>query len=259
MNTTVLRDRPQWFILGAVALAAVVGGALRILLPPTPTAQQSDAETSAQVAATESGDPTVAATDSELFQSPMINLSAELRKAATPSELLNSTTTNDRLAVIPTGRLDPFAPITRPIAPATPAPATAPAAVDPTIAALPTAPVAITPDLPPVPTVGTAPPPLPSIPVANNPVAIPSLPSALPQLNAAPQHPVDAIKLMGVVHVGDRVGVIVREGTGKTSRHLFEGDLLAGGQIRVKAIDLSAQEPLVILEYQGQEYPRMVG
>lgn len=259
MNTTVFRDRPQWFILGAVALAAVVGGAVRILLPPSPPASQSEAESSTQIVTAESAESTASATDGELFQSPMIDLSAEMRKAATPSELLNSTTTDDRLAVIPAGRLDPFAPITLPIGPVTPSQNSAPATVDPTIAALPTAPVATMPDLPPVPRVNAAPPPLPSIPVASNPVAIPALPSALPQLNVAPQNPVDAIELTGVVHVGNRVGVIVREGAGQSSRHLFEGDLLAGGQIRVKAIDLSAREPLVILEYQGKEYSRMVG
>jgi hypothetical protein len=61
------------------------------------------------------------------------------------------------------------------------------------------------------------------------------------------------------VQVGDRVGIIVREGSGKTSRHIFVGDSLAGGQVKVKSIDLSAQEPVIILEYQGQEYPRVVG
>ncbi|HEY9887935.1 MAG TPA: hypothetical protein V6D02_06000, partial [Candidatus Obscuribacterales bacterium] len=127
-------------------------------------------------------------------------------------------------------------------------------------------------DLPPVPQVNFAPPALPPIPVAASPVTIPSLPSNLPQLGnlpqpstsgapvaaPLPQDPLQAIQLTGVVQVGNRVGVIVREGAGQTSRHLFEGDLLAGG-IRIKAIDLSAQEPLVILEYQGREYSRMVG
>lgn len=73
-----------------------------------------------------------------------------------------------------------------------------------------------------------------------------------------PQSPVEAVELTGVVQVGDRVGVIVRESNGQTSRHVFAGDLLAGG-VRLKAIDLSAKEPLVILEYQGEEYTRMVG
>jgi hypothetical protein len=194
----------------------------------------------------------------------MIELSAELRKAATPSELLGSTASQDRLSVISTGRIDPFAPITRGIGatssqqPSTEA-TTAATGTTPSIANLPTAPVSSTPDLPPVPSIAAAPPPLPSIPVAANPISIPSLPTGFPQTNSAPQNPVQAIELTGVVQVGDRVGIIVREGNGQTSRHLFEGDLLAGGQVRIKSIDMSSQQPLVILEYQGKEYPRMVG
>ena len=61
-----------------------------------------------------------------------------------------------------------------------------------------------------------------------------------------------------MVQVGDRVGVIVREGNGQSSRHVFAGDLLAGGQVRVKSVDVSAQQPLVILEYRGQEFTRVV-
>lgn len=259
MNTTALRKRPQWFILGAVAFAAAIGGTVRILSTSTPDTRQAESAPAVVETAPETADTSSAA----LFDSPMVTLSAELRKAATPSELLTSTTTEDRLAVIPTGRIDPFAPITRTIGATSTKPApNNPAAVtevDPAVAALPTAPVANLPDLPPVPTVNSAPPPLPSIPVATSPVTIPSLPSGFPQADPVPQNPVEAIELTGVVQVGDRVGVIVREGNGQTSRHLFEGDLLAGGQIRIKAIDLSAQEPLVILEYQGKEYPRMVG
>jgi hypothetical protein len=259
MKTTVLRNRPQWLIIGTVVLAATVGGALRIF---------SGAETTKTPAVVESAEPTESTEPTaELFQSPMVRISTELRKAATPSELVNSTASEDRLSVIAAGRVDPFAPITRTIgatsSPRKPEEATANngASTSPNIAALPTAPVANTPNLPPVPTISVAPQPptLPAIPAAPNPVSIPALPNSVAPATPVPLNPVDAIELTGVVQVGDRVGVIVREGQGQTSRHLFEGDLLAGGQIRVKSIDLSAQEPLVILEYQGKEYPRMVG
>ena len=257
MDIKVLRDQPQWIILGTVVLAAAIGGTARVLMVPTPTATQP-----------QSLPETVfpAADDSEqLFESPMVGLSAELRKAATPSELLGSTASQDRLSVITTGRSDPFAPITRSIGATTSSQrsnadtTTATPGVDPSIANLPTAPVSSTPDLPPVPSVNLTPPPLPSIPVATSPITIPPLPTSFPQAHPAPQNPVQAIELTGVVQVGDRVGIIVREGNGQTSRHLFEGDLLAGGQVRVKSIDMSNQQPLVILEYQGKEYPRVVG
>ena len=124
---------------------------------------------------------------------------------------------------------------------------------------LPTTSISQVPDLPPVPTPGAAPPPLPAIPMAINPLPIPALPSSLPGASSVPQSPVEALELTGIVQVGDRVGVIVREGNGQSSRHIFAGDLLSGGQVRLKAVDLSAQQPLVILEYQGEEYTRIVG
>ena len=256
MNTTALRNRPQWLIVGTIVFAAMVGGALRFFLGQEPTTPPISVDSA------DAAEPTT-----ELFQSPMVTLSNELRKASTPSELVNSTSTEDRLTLIAAGRSDPFAPITPTIG-ATPSrsnrntPAeTASTNVDPNVSALPTAPVANVPDLPPVPTVSVVPqpPPLPSIPAAPNPISIPSLPNNLPQIAPVPQNPVQSIELTGVVQIGDRVGVIIREGNGQTSRHLFEGDWLGGGQIRIKSIDLSAQEPLVILEYQGQEYPRIVG
>ena len=234
MNITALRQRPQWIVIGTVMAAAVVGGTLRIISSldtASPVAESAPADTVESTAAP--------AETPELFNSPMLSLSAELRKAATPSELVPSTPTSDRLSVVTAGRLVPFAPITQSIG----------------------ATVSAAPNLPPVPYVSPAPAPqlpLPAIPVAANPLSIPALPS-FPQAAPVPQSPIDAVELTGVVQVGDRIGVIVREGNGQSSRHIFEGDLLGGGQIRVKSIDLSSQEPLIILEYQGQEYTRMVG
>ena len=260
MNITALRQRPQWIVIGTVMAAAVVGGTLRIISSldtASPVAESAPADTVESTAAP--------AETPELFNSPMLSLSAELRKAATPSELVPSTPTSDRLSVVTAGRLDPFAPITQSIGAtsspkkqeAVPATNVAP----PVAPTLPTTAISAAPDLPPVPYVSPAPAPqlpLPAIPVAANPLSIPALPS-FPQAAPVPQSPIDAVELTGVVQVGDRIGVIVREGNGQSSRHIFEGDLLGGGQIRVKSIDLSSQEPLIILEYQGQEYTRMVG
>ncbi|MGD1944530.1 MAG: hypothetical protein ACFB0G_24815 [Leptolyngbyaceae cyanobacterium] len=258
MNITALRQRPQWIVIGTVMAAAVVGGTLRIISSldtAPPVAESAPAATVETEASAEVP---------ELFNSPMLSLSAELRKAATPSELVPSTPTADRLSVVTAGRLDPFAPITPSIG-ATSSPKVEEAvpaanAGPPVAPSLPTTAISAAPNLPPVPYVNTAPPqlPLPAIPVAANPLSIPALPS-FPQATPVPQSPIDAVELSGVVQVGDRIGVIVREGNGQSSRHIFEGDLLGGGQIRVKSIDLSAQEPLIILEYQGQEYTRMVG
>jgi hypothetical protein len=35
--------------------------------------------------------------------------------------------------------------------------------------------------------------------------------------------------------------------------------MLAGGQVRVKSIDTSSAEPVVVLTYNGQDYTRTVG
>lgn len=262
MNITAIRQRPQWLLIGIILSAAIMGGILRVIL-----AQEASST------ATDTQSPTPAETEetAHLFESPMISLSAELRKAATPSELLQSTASDDRLSVVTTGRADPFAPITSTIS-ATTSPsrqAAEAAAAPPQIAVssdrapvspnLPTTSISQVPDLPPVPTPGVTPPPLPAIPMAINPLPIPALPRSLPGVSPVPQSPIEAVELTGVVQVGDRVGVIVREGNGQSSRHVFAGDLLAGGQVRLKAVDLSAQQPLVILEYQGEEYTRIVG
>lgn len=263
-TTAVSHNRTQWILIGTVVLAAIVGGTLRIFSAKEAPISQTSVET------VEESQQSASNETAQLFESPMVTLSAEMRKAATPSELVTSTRSDERLSVVTTGRVDPFAPITQTIGatssrakpPTAASPTVPPVAVSPGIP-LPTTAVSNTPDLPPVPTVNFAPQPLPSlppIPVAANPLPIPSsLPNSLPQSISIPQDPVQAVQLTGVVQVGDRIGVIVREGNGQTSRHLFEGDMLAGGQIRIKSIDLSAQEPLVILEYQGKEYPRMVG
>ncbi|NEQ44567.1 MAG: hypothetical protein F6K00_13795 [Leptolyngbya sp. SIOISBB] len=263
MNITAIRQRPQWLLIGIILSAAIIGGILRVILAQEASSTATDTQPIAPAETEETA---------QLFESPMIALSAELRKAATPSELVQSTASDDRLSVVTTGRADPFAPITRTIS-ATTSPsrreAAAAEAAAPQIAVssdrvpvspnLPTTSISQVPDLPPVPSPNAAPPPLPAIPIAINPLPIPALPSSIPGARPVPQSPIEAVELTGVVQVGDRVGVIVREGNGQSSRHVFAGDLLAGGQVRLKAVDLSAQQPLVILEYQGEEYTRIVG
>lgn len=260
MNITAIRQKPQWLILGIVLIAAVGGGVLRLVFAQSASSPEST-ET-AQVAI-----PTADEETAQLFESPMITLSAELRKAATPSELVRSTISDDRLSVVTTGRPDPFAPITQTISATTSPSRQAAEAAEPQVTVstnrepispqLPTTSISRVPDLPPVPTPRATPPVLPPIPLASSPLSIPALPSNIPGASAVPQSPVEAVELTGVVQVGSRVGVIVREGQGQSSRHVFAGDLLAGG-VRVKSVDVSAQQPLVILEYQGQEYTRVV-
>lgn len=253
MKLADLRQYPQWIILGIVIVAALVGGALRVFSNQEQRLATDSPENQTHQAATNSV---------ERVEPSLDALPEQLQIAANPSSLLIATTSaEEHLADLPaTGRPDPFMSVLQAIdrpQPSTSAPNSvgAASAQAGTSGGVPTTSVSTTVDLPPVPPVTLAPPPapLPAIPVANAPVSIPSLPSY------SPLDPMQAVELSGVVQLGDRVAVIVRESGDKTSRHLFAGDSLAGGQIRIKSIDLSSQEPLVIFEYQGEEYYRVVG
>jgi hypothetical protein len=59
--------------------------------------------------------------------------------------------------------------------------------------------------------------------------------------------------------VGNTVSVIVTEPGSTASRRVSQGDMLVGGRIRVKSVDMSAQEPVVVLTYDGRDYTRTVG
>ena len=70
---------------------------------------------------------------------------------------------------------------------------------------------------------------------------------------------VDQVVVSGVVQLGSGVSVIVTEPGSTVSRRVSQGDLLAGGRIKVKSIDMAGQEPLVVLTYDGKDYTRSVG
>lgn len=254
---TALRRHPTWGLAGAVGLAVLVGAGLRFVIPQTaPTSAQTDpAETTTPLA---TSDGTLA------FESPMVSVSWRLQ-SATPSTLLASTQGSSRADTIVAGRVDPFAPITQapPLKPAASA-ATATTPPNQVQAGSGAAPVGTPLPIAPIPTAGR----LPALPSSPTPVAVPSTPVPLANLPSPSQlvgnqpvanSPLQLIELTGVAQVGDRVALIVREAGTGNSRYTFAGDYLANGQVLVKRIDVSSQEPLVILEYNGREYPRMVG
>jgi hypothetical protein len=259
---TAVQQRPAWGIAGAVGLAVLTGAGLRLAIPQTASLEDPSAPNAAT-------DPAAMVEDRSQgtvspFESPMVSVSWHLQ-SATPQALLASTRRPARLDSVIAGRSDPFAPITQapPVTPGTIAAAatTAPSGVRPGPAQSPT--------LAPLPTAGT----LPSLPT--NPVPVPlaatpnpatvaqgafaPLPLPGTTLVSTPTSPLQGLELTGVAQVGDRVALIVREANTTTSRYTYAGDYLANGQVLVKRIDLSAQEPLVILEYNGREYSRMVG
>lgn len=86
------------------------------------------------------------------------------------------------------------------------------------------------------------------------PPAIATLPP-LPSADLA-----NGVEVTGVVRVGNTVQAIVRAPNEPTSRYVGIGQRLSNGQVLVKRIDLNAgADPIVILEQNGVEVPRVVG
>lgn len=248
-----LSNRQVGYILAGSALLALgLGSGIKLL-----TGVATDTQT-----ATTASEPVAAPTElaeagSTAFQAgPFVPSSRSLRLA--DPTLLKSTSKEARLETVAAGRPDPFASMVLPgpgrPKPAATAPVAAVAAVPPPVQTLPVIPVTATQALPPLP---AAAPPLPSLgPVA----AAPLLP--MPNLglpSAPPVSLVDRVEISGVAQIGSTVNVIIREPGATTSRYVRAGDAIAGGQVRVKRIDLSNAEPTVVLEYQGQEFYRSVG
>jgi Tfp pilus assembly protein PilP len=70
---------------------------------------------------------------------------------------------------------------------------------------------------------------------------------------------IDQVTVSGVVQIGQQVHAIVSEPGSSAGRRVAQGDAVAAGQVRVKAIDLSGPDPTVVLTYNGRDYYRTVG
>lgn len=256
-------------LYGAIAagiLIALLGGAGLKLMQTRSTSAEAVAieplgmaEADSNVGETTPSDPS--------FAEPFVQASPSLR-LADPS-LLQSTVPQARVETIASGRPDPFAPLVTPRrAPSRPSPVAVPALPPTAVTAqvpgqpaapqpMPVVPVANTQSLPPLPTAL----PLPSLPA-------PFVPGSLPQMGGevaiAPTAPVfqsliDQVGVSGVVQIGNSVHAIVTEPGDSSGRRVSQGDLVAGGRVRVKSIDVSGVDPVVILTYDGRDYPRTVG
>ncbi|MEO1352427.1 MAG: hypothetical protein AAFW84_27120 [Cyanobacteria bacterium J06635_15] len=190
-------------------------------------------------------------------------LSADLPSAADPV-IVRSTDAPQRLNSISAGRQDPFSlPFIPTTSRATTAQTTA-AAPDraPATPFNPAAGQSIS--LIPLPT----PPALPSLPAPAQGTVVAVAPTPSPTIATinVPQTPpasqgslADSIQVTGVVQLGDRVSAIVQV-PNEGSRYAQVGERIAAGQVLVKQIDVAnGQEPIVILEYNGREYSRIVG
>jgi hypothetical protein len=70
-----------------------------------------------------------------------------------------------------------------------------------------------------------------------------------------------AVKVMGVIQIGNTAHAIVQAPNEPTSRYVRVGQRLSNGEVLVKRIEMNrgAEEPVVVLEQFGIEVPIAVG
>ncbi|MCU0526175.1 MAG: hypothetical protein MUF72_15255 [Elainella sp. Prado103] len=187
-----------------------------------------------------------------------------------PPDLISSTDPNQRVQQVKGERSDPFS-----LLPTTPS-------VQLAEGATPPAPVTVTIPIAPTTTNATAP-----TGGAQAPARVtPNTPSrSTPESNGGnggtspgnngtangPQSPIKntpprpqptlarAVKVTGVVQVGDQVYAIVNAPNEPTSRYIQAGQRLAGGEVLVRRIETNRPDPVVVLEQAGVEVVRAVG
>lgn len=253
-------------IAGGLLLAVAAGAAIKLTTAGPSTAPVAGVNADGGAVTTDGEGALIPATGEAAtpFQSqPFFTASTPLR-LADPS-LLRSTSSQARVEAVTAGRPDPFASVVLP-GPRVPRPDPAAAVLTPASPAvaqgLPAVPVAATQSLPPLPQVAMQPVTLPNLPAPFLPGGVPPIPTDIavaPTGSPAFQNLVDQIVVSGVVQVGSGISVIVTEPGSTVSRRVSQGDMLAGGRIRVKSVDMSGQEPMVILTYDGRDYTRTVG
>ncbi|MBE9140396.1 hypothetical protein IQ254_24880 [Nodosilinea sp. LEGE 07088] len=256
-------------IAGVLLLAVAAGGILKLTTANSRSSNLAEPSSLSENGAT--GDTDVSQTDQALipatgdgatpFQSePFLQASAPLL-LADPS-LLRSTSPQARVEAISSGRPDPFASIVVP-GPRVPRPTPAAALLTPVPPqGLPTVTVSATRNLPALPEVAVQPVTIPNLPTPFVQGSAPPVPTEIAAASTgAPafQSLIDQVVVSGVVQVGNGVSVIVTEPGSTVSRRVSAGDMLAGGRIKVKSVDLSGQEPIVILTFEGKDYTRTVG
>lgn len=192
-----------------------------------------------------------------------------------PPELVPATTETERLPQVQQGRTSPFDSL-----PVTPYIVRTSTATAPTVAPNGPLPAPMAQTIPTVPVAGTPP---AVVPV---PLAVPSPPTNIvpvplgmsPSASPRPANPgvgtgnrvetstvnspaaPATVEFTGVVQLGDRVSLIVREPGATSSRYVHVGDAIANGQFIIKAVDFSrGPTPAVILDQAGRESIHWVG
>lgn len=210
---------------------------------------------------------TLEATKPQQFANPVVPQAPIKSNRAIPVPgLLQPTNATARVPSIVVGRRDPFAMVPSsvpPIVVSTANPGVPKVAVAPlpapTTRRLPSAAKLPPISLPPL----AAKSPLGPLPTFPNTAALP--PVSVPAVPAAPVAPpsrtslADAIEVSGVVQVGGKWSVIVKEPNAVSSRHVAVGDYLENGKVLVKQIVAAGNaNPVVVLQQNGVEIRKSV-
>lgn len=210
-----------------------------LLLAACSSAPKSDQATPPSV----NGVVSLSAAKPQTFPQPVVSPTAVIPVPAIPG-LITPTNARMRVPTIVTGRSDPFAAIaTAPIKlttvskPAVPLPSPLPAPLRRSLPTFKTPPIA-------------------TVPLNQTPLPPVLLPPALVSRTAL----ADAVEVSGVIKVGGKWSVIVKEPEAQTSRYVHAGSYLANGQVLVKRIVAGAgSDPIVILQQNGVEIARTIG
>ncbi|MEA5448940.1 hypothetical protein VB780_10200 [Leptolyngbya sp. CCNP1308] len=265
-----LANRKLYAALGGGLLLAIAAGATLKLTTANSRSNNQVVETVPPAVATDpaSVDGALIPATGEAatpFQSQPFYAASTPLRLADPS-LLRSTSPQARVEAISAGRSDPFASVVLPGPRASrPKPTAAVLTPAPSTTAgqgLPAVPATATQSLPPLPQIAVQPVALPNLPAPFLQGGVPPIPTDIavaPTGSPTFQNLVDQVVVSGVVQVGSGVSVIVTEPGSTVSRRVSQGDMLAGGRIKVKSVDMSGQEPMVVLTYDGRDYTRTVG
>lgn len=195
-------------------------------------------------------------TTTQEFTNPLVKPTAKAPTVPTVPGLLRSTNAKARAESITTGRRDPFAVVPSAAVPIVIGGSKAPRSK--AIAPLPKAPAkqatSAMPQLPPIQL-----PPLRSAPLPNLAGSSPLPPLTIPSAAAKPVPPsptalAESVEVSGVVQVGNRWTVIVKESSASSSRYVAVGDYVENGRVLVKKIvSPGSTEPVVILQQGGVE------
>lgn len=193
------------------------------------------------------------------FTNPLVKPTAKAPPVPTVPGLLRPTNAKARAESITAGRRDPFAAVPSAAIPiasgGTKASRTKAIAPLPNASSRKTASAGAMPQLPPIQLPPLRPGALPDL-AGSSPLPPLSVPGA-PVRPVPPPSPTalaESIQVSGVVQVGNRWSVIVKESSASSSRYVAVGDYLENGRVLVKKIvSPGSTDPVVILQQGGVE------